>query len=111
MTGCTITCIEKCLLVTLCMCVYSKTCLKQPLKNRQNKGLRSLSLNNSNSMLISFFSEILVGPLAKLNCFYTSIKNPCVGIFDNCLEFTVLDCVDNNELYLKLYNFHKIEHS
>ena len=30
-------------------------------------------------------------------------KNPCVGIFDNWLDFTVLDCVVNNELYRKLY--------
>ena len=38
-------------------------------------------------------------------------KNPCVGIFDICDDFTVLDCVDNNELYIKLYNFHQIKYS
>ena len=38
-------------------------------------------------------------------------KNPCVGIFDNCLDFTVLDCVDNNELYRKLYYFYQIKYS
>ena len=57
------------------------------------------------------FSESLIGPLAKLNCFYTSIKNACVGIFDNCLDFTVLDCVDNNELYRKLNYFYQIKYS
>ena len=61
-------------------------------------------------MLLSFFSEILIGPLAKLNCFYTSIKaHVCVGIFDNLLDITVVDCVGNNELYIKLYNFHQIK--
>ena len=25
-------------------------------------------------------------------------KSPCVGIFDNCLDITVVDCVNNNEL-------------
>ena len=84
------------------------------------------------------FSAILIGPLVKLNGFYTSIiptqcfyrffgdfdwsvgkiklflhfdKTPCVGIFDNCIDFTVLDCVDNNELYRKLYNFCQIKYS
>ena len=31
-------------------------------------------LYNSNSMFLSFFSEILIGLLVKLNGFYTSIK-------------------------------------
>ena len=30
--------------------------------------------NNSNSMFLSFFSVILIGPLVKLNGVYTSIK-------------------------------------
>ena len=38
-------------------------------------------------------------------------KNPYVGIFDNCLDFTVLDCVDNNDLYRKLYYFYQIKYS
>ena len=33
-----------------------------------------LTFNNSNSMFLSFFSAILIGPLVKLNGFYTSIK-------------------------------------
>ena len=40
------------------------------------------------------FSEILIGPLAKLNCFLHFDKSPCVGIFDNCLDITVVDCVN-----------------
>ena len=66
--------------------------------------LMTLQVNNSNSMFLSFFSEFLIGPLTKLNGFYTSIKtpNPCAGIFDICLDFTVVDCVDSNELYIKL---------
>ena len=38
-------------------------------------------------------------------------KSPCVGIFDNCLDITVVDRVGNNELYIKLYNFHQIKYS
>ena len=47
----------------------------------------------------------------KIRSFLHFDKNPCVGIFDNCLDFTVLDCVDNNELYRKLYNFYQIKYS
>ena len=36
-----------------------------------------LSVNNSNSMFLLFFSAILIGLLVKLNDFYTSIKT-CV---------------------------------
>ena len=47
----------------------------------------------------------------KIKSFLHFDKNPCVGIFDNCLDFTALDCVDNNELYRKLYNFYQIKYS
>ena len=50
------------------------------------------------------FLKIMIGPLAKVNCFFFSHfdENPCAGIFGICLDFTVVDCVDNNELYIKL---------
>ena len=37
--------------------------------------------------------------VGKIKLFLHFDKKPCVVIFDNCLDFTVLDCVDNNELY------------
>ena len=46
----------------------------------------------------------------KIKSFLHFDKNQCVGIFDNCLDFTVLDCLDNNELYRKLYNFYQIKY-
>ena len=49
--------------------------------------------------------------VGKIKLFLHFDKNPCVGIFDNCLDTTVLDCVDNNELYRKLYNFYQIKFS
>ena len=49
--------------------------------------------------------------VGKIKLFLHFHKNPCVGIFDNCLDFTVLDCVDNNEPYRKLYNFNQIKYS
>ena len=49
--------------------------------------------------------------VGKIKLFLHFDKNPCVGIFDNCLDFTVLDCVDNNELYRKLYYFYQIKYS
>ena len=51
--------------------------------------------------------------VGKIKLFLHFDKNPDVGIFDNCLDFTVLDFVDNNELYRKLYRstFHQIKHS
>ena len=62
--------------------------------------------NNSNSMLLSFFFGDFDWSVGKIKLFLHFDKNPCVGIFDNCLDFTVLDCVDNNELYRKLYYFY-----
>ena len=47
--------------------------------------------------------------VGKIKLFLHFDKNPCVGIFDNCLDFTVLDGVDNNELCRKLYNFYQIK--
>ena len=44
---------------------------------------------------------------SKIKSFLHFDKNPCVGIFDNCLDFTVLDCVDNKERHLT--NCHVIE--
>ena len=44
--------------------------------------------------------------VGKIKSFLHFDKNPCVGIFDNYLDFTKLDCVDNNELYRKLYYFY-----
>ena len=32
--------------------------------------------------------------VGKIKLFLHFDKNPCVGIFDNCLDFKVLDCVD-----------------
>ena len=49
--------------------------------------------------------------VCKIKLFLHFDKNPCVGIFDNCLDFTVLDCVDNNELYRKLNYFYQIKYS
>ena len=49
--------------------------------------------------------------VGKIKLFLHFDKTSCVGIFDNCLDFTVLDCVDNNELYNKLYNFYQIKYS
>ena len=49
--------------------------------------------------------------VGKIKLFLHFDKNPCVGIFDNCLDFTVLDCVDNNELYRKLNYFYQIKYS
>ena len=48
---------------------------------------------------------------SKIKLFLHFDKSPCVGIFDNCLDITVVDCVGNNELYIKLYNFHQIKYS
>ena len=49
--------------------------------------------------------------VGKIKLFLHFDKNPCVGIFDNCLDFTVLDCVDINELYRKLNYFYQIKYS
>ena len=46
--------------------------------------------------------------VGKIKSFLHFDKNPCVGIFDNCLDFTVLDCADNNELYRTLNNFTRL---
>ena len=40
--------------------------------------------------------------VGKIILFLHLNKNPCAGIFDICLDFTLVDCVDNNELYIKL---------
>ena len=50
--------------------------------------------NNSNSMFLSFFSAILIGPLVKLNIFYTSIKTYAYEYLISALIY--------NELYIKL---------
>ena len=49
--------------------------------------------------------------VSKIELFLHFDKSPCVGIFDNCLDITVVDCVGNDELYIKLYNFHQIKYS
>ena len=46
--------------------------------------------------------------VGKIKLFLHFDKNPCVGIFDNCLDFTVLDCVDNNELYRNYITFTRL---
>ena len=66
--------------------------------------------NNSNSMLLSFFGDF-DWSVGKIKLFLHFDKNQCVGIFDNCLDFTVQDYVDNNELYRKLYYFYQIKYS
>ena len=50
--------------------------INKPTKTRD---LQVLLYNNSNSMFLSFFSAILIGPLVKLN-FYTSIKTRAMNI-------------------------------
>ena len=55
-------------------------------------------LNNSNSMLLSFFQRF-DWSVGKIKLFLHFDKSPCVGIFDNSGS---LDCVNNNELYIKL---------
>ena len=40
--------------------------------------------------------------IRKIKLFLHFDKSPCVGIFDNCLDITVVDCVGNNEMYIKL---------
>ena len=40
--------------------------------------------------------------VGKIKLFLHFDKSPCVGIYDNCLDITVVDCVNNNELYIKL---------
>ena len=40
--------------------------------------------------------------VGKIKLFLHLDKSPCVGLFDNCLGITVVDCVNNNELYIKL---------
>ena len=40
--------------------------------------------------------------VGKIKLFLHFDKSPCVGLFDNCLGITVVDCVNNNELYIKL---------
>ena len=47
--------------------------LKQGYRNNKLRETFS-KFYNSNSMFLSFFSAILIGPLVKLNGFYTSIK-------------------------------------
>ena len=63
-------------------------------------------------MLLSFFWDF-DWSVGKIKLFLHFDKNPCVGIFDNCLSswFHVLDFVDNNELYRKLYYFYQIKYS
>ena len=80
-----------------------------------NKSLARV--NNSNSMLLLFFEDF-DWSVGNIKLFLHFDKNPCVGIFDNCLDFTVLDFVDNNELYVdnnelyrKLYYFYQIKYS
>ena len=46
--------------------------------------------------------------IGKIKLFLHFGKSPCVGIFDNCLHITVVDCVNNNnnnELYIKYNTF------
>ena len=60
----------------------------------------------SNSLLLTFFGDFYWS-IGKIKLFLHLNKNTCVGIFD----IIVLDCIDNNELYIKLYNFHQIKYS
>ena len=43
--------------------------------------------------------------VGKTKLFLHFDKSPCVGIFDNCLDITVVDCVNNNELYINYNTF------
>ena len=45
--------------------------------------------NNSNSMFLSFVLAILIGPLVKLNVFYTSIK---AHAYDYLISALILQC-------------------
>ena len=40
--------------------------------------------------------------VGKIILFLHFDKTPCAGIFNICLDFTLVDCVDNIELYIKL---------
>ena len=86
--------------------IYSKT----------NKNSAFLLCNKSYKIIIPtqcfycFFGDF-DWSVGNIKLFLHFDKNPCVGIFDNCLDFTVLDCVDNNELYRKLYYFYQIKYS
>ena len=48
------------------------------------------------------FFEDFDWSVGKIILFLHFNKNPCAGIFDICLDFTLVDCVDNDELYIKL---------
>ena len=50
-------------------------------------------------MFLSFFADF-DWSVGKIKLFLHFDKTPCAGIFDICLDFTVIDCVDNNELYI-----------
>ena len=50
-------------------------------------------------MFLSFFADF-DWSVGKIKLFLHFDKTPCAGIFDICLDFTVVDCVDNNELYI-----------
>ena len=84
--------------------------------NTDNIILYSVQLENMYSYIIPtqcfyrFFGDF-DWSLGKIKLFLHFDKNPCVGIFDNCLDFTVLDCIDNNELYRKLNYFYQIKYS
>ena len=39
--------------------------------------------------------------VGKIKFFVHFDKNPWAGIFDICLDFTAVDSVDNNELYIE----------
>ena len=70
---------------------------------------------NSNNVSSEQYVYLFIIPTQCFYCFFGDFdwsvgniklflhfdKNPCVGIFDNCLDFTVLDCVDNNETVQK----------
>ena len=43
--------------------------------------------------------------VGKIKLFLHFDKSPCVGIFDNCLDIKVVDCVNNNELYRNYNTF------
>ena len=70
-------------------------------RSLNHEGSCSLNGNNSNSMLLSFFLDF-DWSVSKIKLFLHFDKSPCVGIFDNCLDIKVVDCVGNNELYIKL---------
>ena len=73
-----------------------------------------LQTNDSNSMFLSFFSAILIGQLAKLTRFYTSIKTHAYEYLLLLLLISALDNTMNRHplerRHFALNHAHKLRH-